>query len=116
MNDLNKYIAIWMFSVFISSVSQVLLKIAANKTYDKKIKEYLNPIVITAYGIFFISTLLTMYALRYVPLTMSPIIESASYIFVPILGIFLLREKVTKRRWLGMGIMLIGIIIFKLEF
>lgn len=114
MSDLSKYIAIWMFSVFISSVSQVMLKIAANRTYDKKIKEYVNPIVITAYGIFFVSTLLTMYALKFVPLTMSPIIESTSYIFVPVLGVFMLREKISRRRWLGMGIMLVGIFVFTL--
>lgn len=114
MNSLSKYIAIWMFSVFISSVAQVMLKTAANRTYDTKIKEYLNPIVITSYGIFFASTLLTMYALKFVPLTMSPIIESCSYIFVPVLGIFMLKEKISKRRWLGMGIMVVGIFIFTL--
>lgn len=114
MNSLSKYMAIWMISVFISSVAQVMLKIAANKTYDKKIKEYLNPLVIAAYGIFFLSTLLTMYALRYVPLTTSPIIESCSYIFVPVLGVLLLREKISKRRLLGMAVMLVGIVIFVL--
>jgi len=114
MSNLGKYIAIWMFSVFISSVAQVMLKVAANKTYDKKIKEYVNPLVITAYGIFFLSTILTMYALKFVPLTMSPIIESTSYIFVPVLGVFMLRERISKRRLLGMGIMVIGIFIFTL--
>lgn len=112
MNSLNKYMAIWMISVFISSVAQVMLKIAANKTYEKRIREYLNPLVITAYGIFFVSTLLTMYALRYVPLTMSPIIESCSYIFVPVLGVFLLKEKISKRRLLGMAVMIAGILVF----
>lgn len=114
MNDLSKYIAIWMFSVFISSFSQVLLKIAANKKHESRLREYLNPLVIIAYGIFFLSTLLTMYALKFVPLTMSPIIESASYIFVPVFGILLLKEKISKRRLTGMGIMLIGMIIFAL--
>lgn len=103
-----------MFSVLISSFSQVLLKIAANKKHESKLKEYLNPIVIIAYGIFFASTLLTMYALKFVPLTMSPIIESASYIFVPIFGVLMLKEKISKRRLTGMGIMLIGMIIFAL--
>ena len=112
MNSLNKYMAIWMISVFISSVAQVMLKIAANKTYEKRIREYLNPLVITAYGIFFVSTLLTLYALRYVPLTMSPIIESCSYIFVPVLGVFLLKEKISKRRLLGMAVMIAGILVF----
>ena len=114
MNEMSRYIGIWMFTVLISSFSQVLLKIAANKKYDSRIKEYLNPIVITAYGIFFLSTLLTMYALKYVPLTMSPVIESASYIFVPVFGVLMLREKISKRRLLGMGIMLIGMLIFAL--
>lgn len=114
MNNLNKYIAIWMFSVLISSFSQVLLKIAANKKHESRLREYLNPLVIIAYGIFFTSTLLTMYALKYVPLTMSPIIESASYIFVPIFGVLMLKEKISKRRLAGMGVMLIGMIIFAL--
>lgn len=114
MNSLSKYIAIWMFSVLISSFSQVLLKKAANKTYENRIREYVNPIVITAYGIFFISTLLTMYALKYVPLSMSPVIESASYIFAPVFGVLMLKEKISRRRLLGMGIMLIGIFIFSL--
>lgn len=112
MNDMSKYIAIWMFSVLISSFSQVLLKIAANKKYESRIREYMNPIVITAYGIFFLSTLLTMYALKFVPLTMSPVIESTSYIFVPIFGVLMLKEKISKRRLLGMGIMLIGMLVF----
>ena len=114
MSGLSKYIAIWMLSVFISSVAQVMLKIAANKTYTSRIREYLNPLVIIAYGIFFASTILTMYALKYVPLTMSPIIESTSYIFVPVLGVFMLKEKITARRWLGMAVMLVGIFIFTL--
>ena len=112
MNDMSKYIAIWMFSVLISSFSQVLLKIAANKKYESRIREYMNPIVITAYGIFFLSTLLTMYALKFVPLTMSPVIESTSYIFVPLFGVLMLKEKISKRRLLGMGIMLIGMLVF----
>ncbi len=114
MSEMSKYIGIWMFSVLISSFSQVLLKIAANKKYDSRIKEYLNPIVITAYGIFFLSTLLTMYALKYVPLTMSPVIESASYIFVPVFGVLMLKEKISRRRLLGMGIMLAGMLVFAL--
>ena len=112
MNDMSKYIAIWMFSVLISSFSQVLLKIAANKKYESRIREYMNPIVITAYGIFFLSTLLTMYALKFVPLTMSPVIESTSYIFVPIFGVLMLKEKISKSRLLGMAVMIAGILVF----
>ena len=53
-----------LFSVFISAVSQILLKKAAQKHYPNRLKEYLNPWVITAYSIFLLSTVLTMLALR----------------------------------------------------
>ncbi len=109
-----KYIAIWMFSVIISSFSQVLLKIAANKTYKDRIHEYMNPIVIIAYGIFFASTLLTMYALKFVPYSYSPLIESTSYIFIPVFGIFMLRERISRRRLIGIAVMLVGILIYAL--
>ena len=46
------HVFIYIFSVFISSVSQILLKTSANKKYESRIREYLNPRVIIAYGIF----------------------------------------------------------------
>ena len=111
---LEKYIAIWIISVFISSVAQIMLKVEANKKHESRLKEYLNPMVVGSYAIFFLSTFLTMYALKFVPLSFSPIIESTSYIFIPLFGVFMLREKITRRRWIGIGIILVGILIFTL--
>ena len=68
MSRLEISVCILLFSVFISSVSQILLKKAANRTYESPLKEYLNPLVIGAYGMFFCSVILTMLALKYVPL------------------------------------------------
>ena len=48
MNRLEISVCILLFSVFISSVSQILLKKAANRTYESPLKEYLNPLVIGA--------------------------------------------------------------------
>ncbi len=111
---LEKYIAVWIVSVLISSIAQVMLKVEANKTHESRVKEYVNPMVIFAYGIFFLSTFLTMYALKYVPLTYSPIIEPLSYIFVPVIGVLVLKEKISKRRLLGIMIMIVGIAVFSL--
>ena len=111
---LEKYIIVWIISVLISSIAQVMLKAEANKEHESRLKEYLNPMVVTAYGIFFLSTFLTMYALKYVPLTYSPIIEPLSYIFVPVIGVLVLKEKLSKRRVLGILIMLVGIVIFSM--
>ena len=38
-----KYVIIYVVSVFISSISQILLKISANTEYKDKLHEYLNP-------------------------------------------------------------------------
>ena len=109
---LEKYIIVWIVSVLISSIAQVMLKAEANREHESRLKEYLNPMVIGAYAIFFFSTFLTMYALKYVPLTYSPIVEPLSYIFVPVIGVLLLHEKLSKRRILGMLIMIAGIAVF----
>lgn len=114
MSRLQMSVCLLLFSVFISSVSQILLKKAANKTYESTIKEYLNPLVIGAYGMFFCSVILTMLALRYVPLSMSPILESTGYIFVSVMGYFFLRERFTRRKLLGFALILAGVIIFNL--
>ena len=54
------YSGILLASVFISAVSQVMLKKSALKTYDSPIKEYLNPLVIFAYALFVGTTLLSV--------------------------------------------------------
>ena len=112
MNRLEISVCILLFSEFISSVSQILLKKAANRTYESPLKEYLNPLVIGAYGMF--SVILAMLALKYVPLSMSPILESTGYIFVSVMGYFFLKEKFTKRKLAGFALILAGVIIFNI--
>ena len=52
MNEKILFCIIFIFGVFISSISQIILKKSAQKKYENKIKEYLNPRVIFAYMIF----------------------------------------------------------------
>lgn len=111
---LDKYTLIFVFSVFLASFAQILLKMSANKKYRNKVREYINLYVITAYSIFFISTILTIVAFKKVSLHNGPIIESAGYIFILILGRLLLKEKITKNKVLGNILIIIGIIIFNL--
>ena len=114
MSQLQLSVCLLLFSVFISSVSQILLKKAANRTYENTIKEYLNPLVIGAYAMFFCSVIMTMLALKTVPLSMSPILESTGYIFVSVMGYFFLKERFTRRKLLGFALILAGVIIFNL--
>ena len=111
---INKYFLLLIFSVFIASISQILLKISANRKYDKRIKEHLNPYVIIAYSIFCFSLILTILALRGLELKNVPIIESTGYIYILILSRIFLKEKITKYKIGGSFLIILGIIVFNL--
>ena len=104
-------IGLFLFSVFISSCSQIILKKSAQVQYEKWWREYFNVRVITAYGIFFLSSFLTMFAYKYVPLSMGPMLEACGYIFVTVLGVLLLKERVGKKKIAGMTLIILGIVI-----
>ncbi len=114
MTILAKYSLLLVLSTLISSFSQILLKKSAGKKYDSKLKEYLNPPVIIAYGIFFLCTFISMYALKVVPLSMSPLLEATGYIFITILSFVFFREIPDKKQILGLGLILTGIIVYAL--
>ena len=105
------HVFIYVFSVFISSVSQIILKSSADMKYDNKLKEYLNPRVIIAYGIFFLATLVTVYAYQGIPLSVGPILETRGYLWISLLGYFILKEKISRRKLIGLVIVVAGIII-----
>ena len=107
-------IAFVLGSTSISAVSQVLLKVSARKKYASIWLEYMNPFVIIAYGLYFITTILSVQALRYIPLTLSTAFDASGQIFVPVMSYLFLQEKISKRKCLGMGIIILGIIIFAL--
>ena len=108
------YMGILMASVFVSSVSQVLLKKSALKTYDSPIKEYLNPLVIFAYTLFVGTTLLSVLAYRGIPLSLGPVLESTGYLYVTLFGVVIFKEKMTPRKLLALGLILAGIAIYAL--
>ena len=105
---------LFLFSVFISSVSQVILKKSANQSHDSMLKEYLNPRVMIAYGIFFLSTLATMWAYKAVPLSLGAVLEATGYLWVTLLGVLFLKERVSVKKGLGLALIVAGIIIFNL--
>lgn len=108
------YSGIMLLGTFVSAVSQVLLKLAANKTYDSKIKEYLNPFVIVAYGIFFLATVMNVVAYKVVPLSMGPILEATSYLYVTVFGVMIFKERINSKKLIALALIIIGIIIYGL--
>ncbi len=109
-----EYVIIFLISVFISSVSQVVLKKSAKQQHESRVKEYLNSRVIGAYGMFFLATLLTTLAYRGVPLSMGVILESTGYVYVAILGWVILKEKMNRYKVVGNVLIIVGILLFSM--
>ena len=109
---MNKYVLLLILAVLVSSISQIILKKSASKTYDSVLKEYLNVYVITGYVLMVISTVLVVLGLKGVPYKNEPIIESLGYLFVMILSNRLLGEKITKKKVLGNVLILVGIAVY----
>lgn len=107
-----RYAGFLLVSVFVSSISQVLLKRAAQREYPSVVGEYLNPLVVSAYAIFFGATLLTVYSYRGIPLSMGPVLEATSYIYITVFGRVFFGERVTARRVLALGLILVGIVVY----
>lgn len=107
----NGYYLLFLFSVFVSAVSQIVLKTSANQEHKSKIEEYLNPRVIGAYSYFLISTVLSVVAYRGVPLSIGPVLESTGYVYIAILSVLILKEKITKRKIIGNILIIAGIVV-----
>ncbi len=106
----NYFYLLFLFSVLVSSVSQIILKKSADRKYDSRLAEYLNPHVIGAYCFFILSTVLTTIAYRGVPLSLGPVLESTGYVYVAILSVLVLKEKMTRKKLLGNILIILGIL------
>lgn len=116
MSEIAIYSLVWVVGAFISSIAQIMLKKSAKKEYPSKIREYLNPLVIMAYMLFFGGTLLGILSLKVVPLSMSPILDASGYIFVAVMSYIFLKEKLTKKQFLGMMLIVLGIVVYSITF
>lgn len=108
---LNKYVGIFILSVFIASCAQIILKKSANSKHKNILKEYLNWNVIFGYTLMGLSTLGAIFAYRGIDLKNGPILESVGYTFIFILSWIFLNEKPTLNKFFGVVLIIIGIII-----
>ena len=106
------FAGIMLISVFVSAISQVLLKKAAMREWDSPIKEYLNPWVISAYALFFITTLVTVLAYAGIPLSLGPVLEATSYLYITFFGVVIFKEKIGWQKALALALIVGGIIVF----
>ncbi len=108
---MNKGVIIYLITPILAALSQILLKRAADNTEYTGIRFYLNWQVILAYALFFGCMLLNVIALRTLDLSVASLMEAASYLYVMLLSWLILKEKLTPRKLIGNGLILLGIVL-----
>lgn len=103
-----------LLGTLIAAVSQVMLKIEADKPHRSRLQEYLNPLVIIAYVLFVGTTFLSILAYRGIPLSMGPILEATSYLYVTLFGVKIFGEKMNRGKAAALVLILCGIAVYSL--
>lgn len=102
-------------ALIIAAFAQIMLKRAAAVKRASIIEEYLNPQVIAAYVLMLITTFITIYSYKVLPLSLGAVLGSMSYIYVTALSVRLLHEKITRRKIFALSLIIVGVIIFSLS-
>lgn len=110
--EVTKYACILLAGIFISSLSQVILKKAAMKQYHSPVREYFNLKVILAYMMFAVSVFCTVIAYRGIPLSMGAALESTGYLYITFFGVKIFNEKMNIRKWTALAFIVTGIIVY----
>ena len=104
-----------ILAAFVTALSQIILKKQANITEARGFfSKFLNPRVIISYGLLFSTLVINQVALIHVPVSVMPCITATSFVWVFVMGVLILGEKVSRRRALGVAIIILGVIISRL--
>ncbi len=107
------YLTIAFVASVMTGISQVLLKKGANK--EGNIKIFFNFFTLTGYFVFFIITLMNLFVYKKLELKYSVIFMPLGFVFVMFFSVLLLKEKISKRKLLGIFVIILGVYIFNLK-
>ncbi|GEM_PF-3810274 len=103
------YIFIAIMLPIINASGQVLMKQAALTKNNKKM---MLLYLCLAYGIFLVSTVLSVYILKYISMKYFTVILAFNFIVTTLFSMIFLKEKIGKKTLLGTIIIFIGVGIF----
>jgi len=111
------YILIAFAAVILTAIAQVLLKYGANYSlkFTSKLKQYLNIYTISGYFLFYIVTIMNVYAYKFIPLKYAIILLPFTFIFITILSYIIFKEIPSRRQKISYIIIIIGIFFYNLK-
>lgn len=105
------YYALFALCVLVSSFAQILLKKSADRGYSG-LRIFLNPETVIGYAIFLSVTFVIVLLYRYIELSAGTLIDSLGYVFITVLSSLILKERLTKKRILGISLILLGVTVY----
>jgi drug/metabolite transporter (DMT)-like permease len=111
-----KYYMIAMLAVFVTAISQILLKLGAehHEGRDTLLRVYLNRKTIGGYVLLFMVTILNTYAFREIHLKMAVVFQPMTFLSVVVLSFWLLDERLSRRQLAALGVIVLGMAVFNL--
>lgn len=107
-------IFLFVLGLLLSAFSHVPMKLSGRKQYKNKIAEYANPLVIFAYFLCVTTTVCTVIAYRVVPLSLGGVLATLEYLFVALIGFLFFRERASKRKIIGLAVIVLGAILYQI--
>lgn len=105
------YILILICDCLLAGFCQFLLKKASLKNTESFLGQYLNPLVIVAYILFFVTICVSSFLLKYLSiLTVSAFSETMPIMISSLFGYFCFNEKISLRTIIGMFFLLAGVL------
>ncbi len=109
--ELEKH-GIILIAILLVSGSHIVLKYSANNQYKNRISEYTNIPTIVGYSLLFASSLITIFALRYIPFKSYQVYMSLTYLIILVLSKIVLNERITRSKIVGNCLIVAGIFLF----
>lgn len=109
---INVFFFAMILAEFLAAASQILLKISAGKKHASFIMEYLNPQVISGYVLLLMSMIIAIFCYKDLGYMGVVVMEPVAYIMVMFLSRIFFKESFTRKKLLGMLLILGGIVVF----
>ena len=109
-----KYILLCVLNVLLVAAGQMFFRAGAgDKNFNSPgsiIRVFFTPMILTGFLMYAMSTILWLYILSKIPISRAYPIQALIFPLVLVLSRFLFNEQVTPVRWIGVGIIFIGVI------
>lgn len=116
MIDYTLALALTLVVVVFTSIGHLLLKIAAVRVTESggTRRIYTHPISIIAYVVFAFVSFLSIFAMKGLDMKEFFALNSLTYICIPLLAYFVLKESFTRDKAIGVILITIGVLLFNL--